>query len=98
MRLPTSSALCRRVDVCTLHFRACSTNHRPMADGASSVYRWFTMMVARVKWISGLTAALRELAPYAAIALQLPGGALIVTSLWILQRLPWLFAQARRGG
>jgi hypothetical protein len=55
------------------------------------------MLVARVNWISGLTTALRELAPYAVIALQLPGGTLIVASLWILQYRPWFVAHARRG-
>jgi hypothetical protein len=55
------------------------------------------MLVARVKWISGLTTAWRELAPYAAIALQLPGGTLIVASLWVLRHRPWFFAHVRRG-
>jgi len=55
------------------------------------------MLVARVNWISGVTTALRELGPYAAIALLLPGGTLIVVSLWILHHRPWLFAQVRRG-
>jgi hypothetical protein len=69
------------------------------------------MLVGRVKWISGLTTAWRELGPYAAIALQLPGGTLIVVSLWnvsahpaltvqsmpvILQHRPGLFAHVRR--
>jgi hypothetical protein len=54
------------------------------------------MLVARVKWISGLTAAWRELGPYAAIALLLPGGTLIVVSLWILQHRLWFFAHVRR--
>ena len=55
------------------------------------------MLVARLKWINGLTRAWRELGPYAAIALLLPGGTLIVVSLWILQYRPWLFTHARRG-
>jgi quinol monooxygenase YgiN len=91
-----SSVLRRRVDVCTLHFRARSINHRPIVDGARSAYSAFTMLVARVKWISGLITAWRELAPYAAIAL-LPGGTLIVASLWILQLRPWFFGRVRRG-
>jgi hypothetical protein len=45
----------------------------------------------------GLVAALRELGPHAAIALLLPGGTLIVASLWILQHRPWFFAHVRRG-
>ena len=55
------------------------------------------MLAARVKWINGLTRAWRELGPYAAIALLLPGGTLIVVSLWILQNRPWLFTHVRRG-
>jgi len=68
-----------------------------MVDRARSAYRCLTMLVARVNWISGVTRALRELGPYAAMALLLPGGTLIVVSLWILQHRPWLFARARRG-
>jgi len=55
------------------------------------------MLVARVNSISGVKTALRELGPYAAIALLLPGGTLIVASLWIWQHRPWFFAHARRG-
>jgi hypothetical protein len=55
------------------------------------------MLVARVKWISGVTREWRELGPYAAIALMLPGGTLIAASLLILQHRPWFFAHARRG-
>lgn len=55
------------------------------------------MLVERLKWIGGLTTAWRELGPYAAIALLLPGGTLIVISLWVLQRRPWYFARVRRG-
>ena len=55
------------------------------------------MLSARRKWINGLTRSWRELGPYAAIALLLPGGTLIVVSLWILQYRPWLFTHARRG-
>ena len=54
-------------------------------------------MVARMKWISALTTSWRELGPYAAIALLLPGGSLIVVSLWILQRRPWLIARVGPG-
>jgi len=54
------------------------------------------MLVARVKWMSGLTTAWRALGPYAAIALLLPGGTLIVVSVWILQHRTWFFADVRR--
>ena len=55
------------------------------------------MLVIRINWVGGVKTALRELAPYAALALQLPGGTLIVASLWILQHRPWFFAHVRRG-
>jgi hypothetical protein len=55
------------------------------------------ILVARVKWMSGLTTAWRELGRYAAIAPLLPGGTLIAVSLWILQHRPWFFAHVRRG-
>ena len=55
------------------------------------------MLAARLKRMNGLTRVWRELGPYAAIALLLPGGTLIVVSLWILHHRPWLFAQVRRG-
>jgi hypothetical protein len=53
------------------------------------------MLVTRVN--SVFTTALRELGPYAAIALLLPGGTLIVASLWILQLRPWFLAHVHRG-
>jgi hypothetical protein len=54
-------------------------------------------MVLVTRASSVFTTALRELGPYAAIALLLPGGTLIAASLWILQRRPWSFAHVRRG-
>jgi hypothetical protein len=54
------------------------------------------MLVSRVKWKSRLTTALRELGPYAAIGLVLPGGTLILASLWALRHRRWFVAHARR--
>ena len=77
-------------------FACAASRHRWIVDGARSAYRRFTMLVARVNWISGVTTALHELGPYAAIALLLPGGTVTVASLWILQHRPWLFAHVQR--
>jgi hypothetical protein len=54
------------------------------------------MLVSHVNWRSRLTTALRELGPYAAIGLVLPGGTLILASLWALRHRRWLLAHARR--
>jgi len=55
------------------------------------------MLVARVNWIRGITTTLRELGPYVATALLLPGGTLIVATLWLFRHRPWFVAHARRG-
>lgn len=54
------------------------------------------MLVSRFSWMSRLTAELRELGPYAAIGLALPGGALIFASLWAFRHRPWFATHARR--
>jgi hypothetical protein len=54
------------------------------------------MLVLRINWRSHLTAALRELGPYAAIGLVLPGGSLLLASLWAFRHRPWFAAHARR--
>jgi hypothetical protein len=54
------------------------------------------MLVSRFNWTSRLIAAFRELGPYAPIALALPGGALIVASLWAFRHRQWFPAHARR--
>lgn len=77
-------------------FACAASRHRRIVDRARSAYRRFTMLVARVNWISGVTTALHELGPYAAIALLLPGGTVTVASLWILQHRRWLFAHVQR--
>jgi hypothetical protein len=78
-------------------FVRAASNHRWIVDGASSAYRRLMMLVTRVNWMSGVTTAWRELGPYAAVALLLPGGTLIVVSLWILQHRVWFFTHVRRG-
>ena len=53
------------------------------------------MLVFRVNWMSRLTTALRELGPYAAIGLVLPGGTLLLGSLWAFRHRRWFVAHAR---
>jgi len=43
-------------------------------------------------WISRLQAPVRDLGPYAAIALTLPGGTLVALSLWALRHRSWFVA------
>lgn len=67
-----------------------------MVGRARSAYRDLMMLVSHVNWRSRLTTALRELGPYAAIGLVLPGGTLILASLWALRHRRWLLAHAHR--
>jgi hypothetical protein len=66
-----------------------------MVGNARGAYRDLTMLVSPISWKSRLTTALRELGPYAAIGLVLPGGTLILASLWALRHRRWLVAHAR---
>jgi hypothetical protein len=59
-------------------------------------YRASDMLVPRLNWIGRFATALRELGPYAVIGL-LPGGALILVSLWVFRHRPLFAARARRG-
>lgn len=86
----------RSVGACADHFVKCSITQRSIVTAARDAYRKFPMLVSRFNWMSRLTAALRELGPYAAIGLALPGGTLIVASLWALRHRPWFAAHARR--
>jgi hypothetical protein len=54
------------------------------------------MLVSRVNWTSRLTTALCELGPYAAIGLALPGGTVLLASLWVLRHRRWFVVHARR--
>jgi hypothetical protein len=53
------------------------------------------MLVSRINWMSRLTRALRELGPYAAIGLVLPGGTLLLGSLWAFRHRRWFVAHTR---
>jgi len=53
------------------------------------------MLLPRVSWITRIAALVRELGPYAAIGLVLPGGSLIMLSLWALRHRAWFTAHAR---
>jgi hypothetical protein len=54
------------------------------------------MLVPRVNWMRRLTLGLRELGPYAALGLVLPGGSVILASLWAFRHRRWLLAHAHR--
>jgi hypothetical protein len=54
------------------------------------------MIFPRVNWTIRLGRALHTLGPYAAIELVVPGGSLIVLSLWAIRHRSWLAAYARR--
>jgi hypothetical protein len=54
------------------------------------------MLLPRVNWTSRLASPLRELGPYTAIELLLPGGSLIALSLWAFRHRAWFTARARR--
>jgi len=97
VRLPIARGSVVELTSACFSSRARSINHRAIVDGACSAYRQLMILVTRVKWMGGVALALRELVPYAAMALLLPGGTLIVTSLWILRLRPWFFAHLRRG-
>jgi hypothetical protein len=54
------------------------------------------MLLFPVNWMSRLTTWLRELGPYAALELLLPGGTLVLASLWAFRHRRWFVAQAQR--
>jgi hypothetical protein len=55
------------------------------------------MLVSTVNfWRGRFATTVRELGPYALIALVVPGGTLILASLWIFRRRAWLAGHARQ--
>lgn len=54
------------------------------------------VLLARANWMTRLLGVMRELGPYAAIGLILPGGSLIAFSLWVFRGRPRFAAQPRR--
>jgi hypothetical protein len=54
------------------------------------------MLLPLINRITRLGGPLRGLGPYAAIELLVPGGSLIVLSLWVLRNRAWFIARARR--
>jgi hypothetical protein len=54
------------------------------------------MLLPRINWITRLGAPVRGLGPYAAIELLVPGGSLIVLSLWVFRNRAWFIARLRR--
>jgi len=59
-------------------------------------YRASDMLVPRLNWIGRFATALRKLGPYAVIGLLVPGGTLILVSLWAFRHRPWFAARASR--
>jgi hypothetical protein len=53
------------------------------------------MLLARVSSISRIAASLRQLGPYAAIGLVLPGGSFVLLFLWVLRHRAWFTANGR---
>jgi hypothetical protein len=96
IRRPMAAQLRRPVSVRTHHFVKRSINYRAIVGGARDAYRDLQMLVSRVNWMSRLTTGLRELGPYAAIGLVLPGGTLLLASLWAFRHRRWFVAHARR--
>jgi len=60
-------------------------------------YRASDMLIPRLNWIGRFATALRELGPYAVIGLAVPGGILILVSVWAFRHRPWFAARARPG-
>jgi hypothetical protein len=54
------------------------------------------MLLPLVNWITRLGGPIRGLGPYAAIELLVPGGSLIVLSLWAFRNRAWFIARMRR--
>jgi hypothetical protein len=54
------------------------------------------MPLPRNTWKTRLASSLRELGPYAAIVLLVPGGSLIALSMWAARNRASIAAQARR--
>lgn len=56
-----------------------------MGGGARSLYR-VGMLIPGAGWLTRFASTLREIGPYAAIVLLVPGGTLIALSLWAVRR------------
>ncbi len=96
MRRPRAAQLRRPRSICAYHFVKWSINYRPIVGGARGAYGDGRMFVLHINWRSHLTAALRELGPYAAIGLVLPGGTVLLASMWAFRHRRWFVARARR--
>jgi len=86
----------RPVSVRAHHFAKFSINWRAIVGGVAGAYRHGQMLAFRTHWIARLRTGLHELGPYVAIALALPGGTLLLASLWAFRHRRWILAQAQR--
>jgi hypothetical protein len=57
-----------------------------------------TRMITLTRWMARGAAALRDLAPYAAIEIILPGGSLMALILWLYRRRKARAAHGRQSG
>ncbi len=55
-----------------------------------------TITPAPGSWINRLARTVRALGPYGVIELVLPGGTLVLLSLWAIRHRSWLVERARR--
>ena len=67
-----------------------------IVGGVAGAYCHLQMLALRTHWLARLKAGLHELGPYVAIALALPGGTLLLASLWAFRHRRWILAQAQR--
>ena len=77
-------------------------NRRPIVPPAT-VPKVFTcaglenaMQLHRLLWMDRLVGSMRDLAPYAALGLALPGGSLIALALWAARHHPMAILSWRR--
>ena len=69
---------------------------RAIVGGVAGAYCQRQMLAFRTHWFARLRAGLHELGPYVAIGLALPGGTLLLASLWAFRHRRWILAQAQR--
>ncbi len=69
---------------------ACDPSHRLIVVAAVRDYRRSVMLTSRSNWLSRIVRTLRELGPYAAVGLIVPGGSLLLLGWWASRNRHWL--------
>ena len=64
--------------------------YRLIVASAVRVYRRSVMLTSRSNWLSRIVPTLRELGPYAAVGLIVPGGSLLLLWWWARRNRHWL--------